>query len=68
MNTALWIITGLLTAIYLFSGFGKLFVPREKMAAMADAARWVGIGARIVHAFATGSYSALFCAPTSPRM
>lgn len=41
MNTALWIITGLLTAIYLFSGFGKLFVPREKMAAMADAARWV---------------------------
>ncbi|CAL9502954.1 hypothetical protein SUDANB121_03491 [Nocardiopsis dassonvillei] len=41
MNTALWIITGLLTAVYLFSGFGKLFVPREKMAAMADAARWV---------------------------
>ncbi|MFG2875672.1 DoxX family protein [Streptomyces sp. NPDC048337] len=41
MNTALWIITGLLTAVFLFSGFGKLFVPREKMAAMADAARWV---------------------------
>ena len=35
MNTALWIITGLLTAVYLFSGIGKLFVPREKMAAMA---------------------------------
>lgn len=41
MNTALWIITGLLTAVYLFSGLGKLFVPREKMAAMAQAARWV---------------------------
>lgn len=41
MNTALWIVTGLLTAVYLFSGFGKLFVPPEKMAAMAKAARWV---------------------------
>jgi uncharacterized membrane protein YphA (DoxX/SURF4 family) len=41
MNIALWIITGLLTAVYLVSGFGKLFVPREKMAGMADAARWV---------------------------
>lgn len=41
MNITLWIITGLLTAVYLFSGFGKLFVPREKMAAMATAARWV---------------------------
>jgi hypothetical protein len=41
MNIALWIITGLLTAVYLFSGFGKLFVPREKMAAMTGAARWV---------------------------
>ncbi|WP_405467165.1 DoxX family protein [Streptomyces canus] len=41
MNTALWITTGLLTAVFLFSGLGKLFVLREKMAAMADAARWV---------------------------
>ncbi|MER7365819.1 DoxX family protein [Nonomuraea wenchangensis] len=41
MNIALWIITGLLTAIYLFSGFGKLFVPQEKMAQMGNAARWV---------------------------
>ncbi|WP_241248306.1 DoxX family protein [Nocardioides turkmenicus] len=32
---------GLLTAVYLLSGFGKLFVPREKMAAMGDASRWV---------------------------
>jgi hypothetical protein len=41
MNIALWIIIGLLTAVYLFSGVGKLFVPPEKMAAMTDAARWV---------------------------
>ncbi len=41
MNIALWIITGLLTAIFLLSGFGKLFVPREKMAGMMDAAAWV---------------------------
>ncbi|WP_406280825.1 DoxX family protein [Embleya sp. NBC_00896] len=41
MNIALWIVTGLLTAVFLVAGFGKLFVPREKMAAMADAARWV---------------------------
>lgn len=41
MNVALWSIAGLLTAVYLLSGFGKLFVPREKMAGMADAARWV---------------------------
>lgn len=41
MNITLWIITGLLTAVYLLSGFGKLFVPREKMAATAEAARWV---------------------------
>lgn len=41
MNTALWITTGLLTAVFLFSGLGKLFVPREEMAAMTDAARWV---------------------------
>ncbi|MFG1616316.1 DoxX family protein [Nonomuraea wenchangensis] len=41
MNIALWIITGLLTAIYLLSGFGKLFVPREKMGQMGNAARWV---------------------------
>ncbi|MEV4067170.1 DoxX family protein [Nonomuraea dietziae] len=41
MNIALWIITGLLTALYLFSGFGKLLVPQEKMAQMANAARWV---------------------------
>ncbi|SFD69685.1 DoxX family protein [Streptomyces aidingensis] len=41
MNLALWIAAGLLTAVFLFSGFGKLFIPREKMATMGDAARWV---------------------------
>ncbi|XVQ07352.1 DoxX family protein [Spirillospora sp. CA-255316] len=40
MNTALWIVTSLLTAIYLFSGLGKLFIPREKMATMMKASRW----------------------------
>ncbi|GAA2136626.1 DoxX family protein [Glycomyces algeriensis] len=41
MNLALWITAGLMAAVYLLSGFGKLFVPREKMAAMGDASRWV---------------------------
>ena len=41
MNIALWIVTGLMAAIYLLSGFGKLLVPRERMAAMGDASRWV---------------------------
>ena len=41
MNIALWIIAGLLAAVFLFSGFGKLFVPREKMAEVGNAARWV---------------------------
>ncbi|MDX2296328.1 MULTISPECIES: DoxX family protein [Streptomyces] len=37
----MWIVAGLLAAVFLFSGLGKLFVPRERMAAMAGAARWV---------------------------
>lgn len=41
MNVALWIVAGLLTAVYLLSGFGKLFTPREKMAAMGHASKWV---------------------------
>lgn len=32
MNTALWIVAGFLTALYLFSGLGKLMLPREKIA------------------------------------
>lgn len=41
MNTALWIVAGFLTALYLLSGFGKLFTPRDKMATMMSAAEWV---------------------------
>lgn len=41
MNIALWIVAGLMAAIYLLSGFGKLLVSRERMAAMGDASRWV---------------------------
>jgi uncharacterized membrane protein YphA (DoxX/SURF4 family) len=41
MNTALWIVAGLLAAVYLLSGFGKLFTPREKMAKMMRASEWV---------------------------
>lgn len=40
MNTALWIVAGLLTAVYLFSGFGKWFVPQERMVKMSHAAEW----------------------------
>jgi uncharacterized membrane protein YphA (DoxX/SURF4 family) len=41
MNTALWIVAGFLTALYLLSGFGKLFTPQEKMAKMMRASEWV---------------------------
>ncbi|MEJ3745610.1 DoxX family protein [Actinomycetes bacterium KLBMP 9797] len=41
MNVALWIATGLLAAVLLVST-AKMFVPREKMAAMGGAAaQWV---------------------------
>ncbi|GIE96744.1 DoxX family protein [Paractinoplanes rishiriensis] len=32
MNTALWIISGLLATAFLFAGLTKLFVPRETLA------------------------------------
>jgi hypothetical protein len=32
VNTALWIISGLLAAAFLFAGLTKLFIPREKLA------------------------------------
>jgi hypothetical protein len=32
MNTALWIVAGLLAVLYLFAGSSKLFIPREKLA------------------------------------
>lgn len=41
MNTALWIIAGLLAVVFLVSGVGKLLVPKEKLAGMGSASRWV---------------------------
>ncbi|WP_020576986.1 DoxX family protein [Actinopolymorpha alba] len=41
MNVALWIVAGLLAVAFLVSGIGKLIVPKEKMAAMGAASRWV---------------------------
>ena len=40
MNLTLWIVTGLLAAVFLVSS-AKLFVPKEKMAGMGAASRWV---------------------------
>ena len=40
LNLALWIAAGLLAAVLLVSS-AKLFVPKEKMAAMGAASRWV---------------------------
>jgi hypothetical protein len=41
MNTALWIVSGLLAAAYLISGGGKLILSRERIAATGASARWV---------------------------
>ncbi|MQA11785.1 MAG: DoxX family protein [Pseudonocardiaceae bacterium] len=40
MNLALWIAAGLLAVVFLVSS-AKLFVPKEKMAGMGAASRWV---------------------------
>jgi hypothetical protein len=40
MNLTLWIVTGLLAVVLLVSS-AKLFVPKEKMAAMSAFSRWV---------------------------
>src|ERR1700759_3579951 len=40
MNTALWLIVGLLAAVFLFAGANKLFIPREKLA-RAPGGGWV---------------------------
>lgn len=40
MNLALWIIAGLLSAAYLLAGGGKLFIPKERLAATMPASRW----------------------------
>ena len=41
MNLALWIVAGLLAAVYLVSGGGKLIMSKEKMATISPSARWV---------------------------
>lgn len=41
MNLALWIVAGLLTAAYVFSGAGKLILPKAKIATMSSSAGWV---------------------------
>lgn len=40
MNLALWIVAGLLTVAFLVSSTTKLFVPKEKLAALHAAAEW----------------------------
>jgi uncharacterized membrane protein len=40
MNTALWIVTGLLAALFLLAGANKLFIPYEKLARIPGAG-WV---------------------------
>ena len=40
MNTALWIVAGLLAAVFLLAGSSKLFIPREKLA-KAPGGGWV---------------------------
>jgi len=40
MNLSLWIVAGLLAVVFLASS-AKLFVPKEKIAGMSAASRWV---------------------------
>ena len=40
MNLALWIVTGLLAAVFLLAGSTKLFIPRKKLAE-APGGGWV---------------------------
>jgi DoxX-like family len=40
MHTALWIIAGLLAAVFLLAGSNKLFIPRERLA-KAPGGGWV---------------------------
>lgn len=40
MNLTLWIVAGLLAAVYLFAGAGKIVVPKEKLAT-APGGGWV---------------------------
>ena len=41
MNLTLWIIAGLLAVAYVGGGLGKLFMPKEKIAAFGPSAHWV---------------------------
>jgi hypothetical protein len=41
VDVTLWIIAGLLAVAYLASGGGKLFMPKEKIAAVGASAGWV---------------------------
>ena len=41
MNVALWIVTGLLAAAYLFGGGGKVIISKGKIATLSASARWV---------------------------
>lgn len=40
MNLTLWVVTGLLAAVFLFAGANKVFIPREKLAG-APGGGWV---------------------------
>ena len=40
MNTALWIVAGLMATVFLLAGANKLFIPREKLA-KAPGGGWV---------------------------
>ncbi|MFL6141160.1 MAG: DoxX family protein [Labedaea sp.] len=40
MHIALWIVAGLMAAVFLVAGFNKLFIPREKLA-KAPGGGWV---------------------------
>ncbi|QIP86371.1 DoxX family protein [Streptomyces sp. Tu 2975] len=40
MNLALWIVTGLLAAAYLFGGAGKMIMSKERIAAFGPSAQW----------------------------
>jgi hypothetical protein len=50
MNRALWIVAGLLAVVYLFSGAGKLIVPKEKLAAFPGGGWVEDFSARAVKA------------------
>ncbi len=41
VNLTLWIITGLLAAVYLFAGVFKLILSKEKIASLTASASWV---------------------------